>query len=212
MAILEKFANLFKLDIPDLISSIFSGYTKRKAENKYDDFMKTSAGEYLKNLPAGKKHLAEMAMYFFTGMFDQKFPESTALHKYVKTIISDSGSEVAKRMINGIHTDLQKIPLTAEKMIFANLLCELDGEALKNIVEKLYAMDVKERKVLIQEMEYLNPEKLRKIAEMNDDDFQKFSGIFQPQKSITKTLAEEADSLINFLEARKEKREGGKKS
>lgn len=208
MAILEKFANLFKLNVPSLVSTIFSNYTKRVAENKYDDVMETNVGEYLKNLSPEKKKLTELAMYFFTGVFEQKFPENTAVRKYFKSVLSDSGSEVAKRMINGAHDDLQKIPLTVEKRVFADLLCELDEEALKKLVENLCGMDAKERKNLIQELTYLDPQKLEKIAGLNAEDFQKLSTTLQPPQNFWEREAKSIETALrNYVNSTPPKEE-----
>lgn len=205
MKILENFSNLFRLDTPGMISSIFSGYTKRKAEVKYDDMMDTDFGKHLKNLSPEKKHAIELAMYFFTGVLHQKFPDNTAVQQYVKEVLVDSSSEIAKRMMNGVEKDLENIPITNERRTLMNLLSDLEPGDLNNVVEKLYSMNANEREVILEEFQYLNPEKLKKVATMDPDDFKKFSEILKPKKGFWEKERESLEqALRNYVNSGKE--------
>lgn len=207
MSIFEKLSQVLNLKLPDLLSTMSSDYTKRFVENKYDDLMQTNVGAYLKNLPRGKKHLLEMILYFFSGLFEQKFEANSPLKKYFKEVLSDSASEISKRMMNGIHEELQQIPFTIERRTLMDLLCDLDEATLKSIIEKLYALDAQKRKVIMREFEYLNPEKFKKVANMSAEDFQKFSGIFQPKKGFWKSEAASIKTALqNYVNSDKEEK------
>jgi hypothetical protein len=91
-------------ELVSLLASMAAGYTRRELDRRfYDRLLDTNVGLSLKGLSIEKKYALEFAAYLATALATQRLPEATPLGQYLKEVLTDMPSEVARRVINGTH-------------------------------------------------------------------------------------------------------------
>jgi hypothetical protein len=79
-----------------------AGVTKRWAESAvYDRMADTTAFARARSAPPALKYLVEAALNWLGAVLQESLPEGTPTQRYVRMVLEDAPSEVAKRLING---------------------------------------------------------------------------------------------------------------
>lgn len=87
-----------------VLSSIAASYTRRELDRRvYDRVMDSQAGHKLKNLTVQQKYALEFVTYAASAIAMTRLPSSGPLGQYLRDVLTDIPSEIARRMINGAH-------------------------------------------------------------------------------------------------------------
>jgi len=125
-----------------------SGYAKRMMESQYDRFMETEFGQKLQGLDKKYRFGIEAGLHALGAVIEQILPEDKPAVMFFKQILEDAPAELAKRLVNGVRSDLalavQNAKTQDERMAIMSLL-ELDDESLKELLRWFGSMDSSER-------------------------------------------------------------------
>jgi len=85
-----------------MLSSIAASYTRRELDRQvYDRVMGAQTGQALKNLTVQQKYALEFVAYAASAIAVTRLPSSGPIGQYLREVLTDIPSELARRMING---------------------------------------------------------------------------------------------------------------
>lgn len=183
------------------VASVLGSYAKRFAEKRYDQLSQTEPMESLKELSRGDKLGLEGALYGLTAMFDEFFKDTTPTRKFLKEVLSDSGSEISKRLLNG----------TPEQQASGQALLAMNAQDLDVLIEWLQATPIPERSALFERLKKMKPEERANLLKMDTEKRQLLATLLwgKPQEKES-ALESATQKLQAYIDRRKA--EKGRKS
>jgi hypothetical protein len=86
-----------------ILSSVSASYTRRELDRRvYDQLMASSFGQSLKGLSSTNKYALEFVVYAVSAIASERIGQPGPLGQYLKEVLTDAPSEIARRMINGV--------------------------------------------------------------------------------------------------------------
>ena len=86
-----------------IVASVSASYTRRELDRRvYDQLMASSFGQSLKNLNNTNKYALEFVTYLVSAVVAERVGQPGPLGEYLKQVLTDAPSEIARRMINGV--------------------------------------------------------------------------------------------------------------
>jgi len=164
-----------------------SAYLKRWLEGHfYDRIFETQLGEKLKTLDKRAKYGIEFGLNLLTAFFDQKLSEDTVLKRFVKEVGIDAGPEISKRLINAKER-LSKNATSPEEKEIVDVLLQLEGQTLIDLLNWLYDIEATERAEVLKQLSRLSLDEAVRLAQLTPENMERlFDLINLPSKAKEK--------------------------
>jgi hypothetical protein len=198
---------------PKIINAlaVFSaGYLKRWLEkNLYDKAFQSEIGQKLGSLDAKEKYAIEAGLNLLTAFFDQKLTGDTVLLKILKQVGTDVAPEISSRLVQGVKGHVKESASTPKDKDLADVLAEMDGQVLIDLLKWLSEADPKEKTEVLSLLSRLSSENIAKIAKLSPSLLTVFAGLSAEPAQQKKTdrlaavISEFNDKFEKWLDSRK---------
>lgn len=167
-----------------------SAYLKRWLEgNFYDRIFETELAKRLKTLDKKAKYGIEFGLNLLTAFFDEKLSEDTALKRFVKEVGIDAGPEISKRLINNAKDQLSKNANSPQEKELVNVLLQLDGQTLIELLNWLYDIEASQRGEVLKQLSRLSLDEVVKVAQLTPDDMKRLFDLIRPAAKVKEKRA-----------------------
>jgi len=137
-----------KEDSALILARIASSYARRELDRSfYDRVMQSPIGHRLRNLSDGQKYALEFAAYALSAVTLHNRGDSGMAMVFLKEVVADAPSEIARRMINGS-------PNFSEKEL-QSVLTELSMEDVTTLARVSEANEEPSPKTKVKSQSYL---------------------------------------------------------
>jgi hypothetical protein len=188
--------------ISNAIAIIFSNYSKRGLEKKYDKAFKSDLGKKLKELDKETRYVIEFVLYVLAAIADRYMSEASPIKKFFKEVLEDVAPELGKRLING-DGDCANIAgnFPGIQEMFDYLL-KMDEEELLKIISSFRSAQGKEKSEILKKFFAKATENLKKTPEKEKADIseEKQNNFSEKKKSFLDKVNHEMELTKVFLE------------
>lgn len=204
------------------VGVLLAGYAKRFLEGYYDELIETELGQKIVSQDKRVRYGIELILNLLTVFFDQKLAGNTTLKRFVKEVLSDTGPEMAKRIVNGakeVRGELKDLAETPQEKLLIEVFLELENKELFDLLNWFYSIEPGKVKKVLQFFKNFSSQDLRRIVGFDEKKRNEFIGLFvgavekkegkpksqlclEIEKDLT-SLAEEMDRISERLEQKK---------
>lgn len=192
--------------ISNAIAIIFSNYSKRKLEKKYDKAFKSDLGKKLKELDKETRYVIEFVLYVLAAIADRYMSETSPIKKFFKEVLEDVAPELGKRLINGEDNFENMAGNFPEIQEMLDYLVKMDEEELLNTISSFRSAQGKERIEILKKFFAKATENLKKTSAEEATSAKKEGGKSFGEK-FKENIKKEGNELLKFLKERKERRQ-----
>lgn len=148
----------------NFLASLGAAEVRTSLEKPYDKMGNTEFMEKIKELPESIQFAIRWGLYVLGATADKKLDEKSAWHKFLKDIVIDMPSEIAKRIKNGASKDVEEMTSSQD---FLNLILELEKNEVLLVIGWLSELPEKERIFAVKRLADISKDKLKKILKLD---------------------------------------------